>query len=460
MPMSQLAPIALYAWPAVCLLLYWRFDGRAATAVAVLGGWAVLPVAVYPEAFVVPHHSEFPVMGLAHGGLGWLTKASVIGSGALLGALVFDRQAFGRLRLSAIDVVAIAWCAVPLVSGLFNHVPVGDVLLNTAHTLSAWGAVYVLGRVYFSDPTAWRELLQGLAIASLVHLPIFLFEFVLAPAWYEFVYGPHPYATAGAQRYFNTFRPMGFMEDGNQMGMWLAGGAVAAAALWRAGEKRAAGLPAGAVALVNGAMLLASQSVGAIALAAAALAWLWLVGRVRVRGLMVAGLLGVLVLLGLRITGVLHAERFVTGSAFGQKIKRALKEADRGSFGWRLKREEEHLPVALDRPVLGWGDPHWCQKEPPGRPWSLWSLTFGAYGGVGLVLLGALLCTGAVRLYWSIKPLAGRAPPGLEASALAAVLLMAAGDALLNSALVLPWVLAVGALAGASGWFAGRGRPG
>ena len=70
-----------------------------------------------------------------------------------------------------------------------------------------------------------------MAASALACLPFSVIEGALGPQVYDRVYGPHPLATDGAERYLG-FRPLAFFEDGNQFGIWIS--LAALAALWLA----------------------------------------------------------------------------------------------------------------------------------------------------------------------------------------------------------------------------------
>ena len=142
-----------------------------------------------------------------------------------------------------------------------------------------------------------------------------------------------------------------------------------------------------------------------------------------------------------------------------------LQKIGRGSFGWRLEQDERHVKTARRMPWLGSGQWDWW-KNGAGRPWGLWLLAFGMYGGVGLLALEAMQIgpvLGAVR-----PPQSSGDPPATRESntagsksrlrdmnlrlGLAAVLLLTAIDNLLNGDMILPLVLVIG---GMSVWKSG-----
>jgi hypothetical protein len=121
-----------------------------------------------------------------------------------------------------------------------------------------------------------------------------------------------------------------------------------------------------------------------------------------------------------------------------------MADVGRRSFGWRLEQDERHVSAALAHPAFGSGRWNWWQGGRD-RPWGLWLLAFGMYGTVGLAALEALQLLPVIRVVWF--PLARSTPAGIHLRyALAAVLLIAAIDGLLNSSMILPILLITGGM--------------
>jgi hypothetical protein len=107
-------------------------------------------------------------------------------------------------------------------------------------------------------------------------------------------------------------------------------------------------------------------------------------------------------------------------------------------------QDEKHVGAALEKPILGSGEWDWW-KVSSSRPWSLWLLTFGMYGIVGLLALEGLQFIPVARIVWSPLVRSETDGPDLR-RALAAVILMSALDNLLNGSMILPILLLIGGL--------------
>lgn len=394
--------IILWAWIVVALLLFWRCTPRRAVLIVVIGGWALLPTARYDRAVA---GIEFPywIMPAAIPGPTFWTKATAIGVAALAGLLVFDRGARRRWRWQGLDAVMILFCAGPLLA-LVNYPDLALAGRNTLYLALAWGVPYLLGRLYLADDRGRVELAGAFVLGALAYLPICLVEGYAGPCVYRWCYGFHPYQLCGTTRWIG-YRPIGWLEDGNQLGMWLAGAALVAWWRWRGKERggvmngeltqdsvrRGHGtlgqiaLGAGSSRLrcclehyagvVAGALIgltVAAQSVGAIVLLMLGMIGLEMdrrwrgVERIRVgrRGVLVRwGAVGAIVLLMVGVAWRLEAagklEPWARHTEIGQRVVRLYRTVGRRTLLWRLSQEDRHMGQALANPILGSGRWDW-----------------------------------------------------------------------------------------------------
>jgi hypothetical protein len=449
--MPEVIPFVLWSWVPVTLLLFWKLPPARAAAIALVGGWLFLPTARF-SADVAGVDFPYWIMPACLPSEYWTTKARVIGVSLLLGVMAFDPKAWTRFRPSFFDLPMLGWCLVPLPSGLFNGVSPIESMANMAYQALAWGVPYLVGRLYFSDPAGMFTLAGEVVGGGLAYLPLCAIEFVTGPRIYEVLYGFHPYQTQGMVRYVG-YRPVVFLEDGNQLGIWLAASALVAWWLWRTGNlRRFWGMPGWLVAAALVVQAVMSQSAGAVFLLVAAISTMEILMRVgRTWPLAVAGGL-LLALLAARAANVFDVKALTMASGLGRRLVDASTRLDRRSFGWRLRVEERAVRVALQKPVLGRGQWDWWRSGPNGeRPWGLVSLVLGMYGVVGwsfllgvfIAPIAAFLRVGPPHLW--ITP--NRAPAAALAGALAIVGL----DAILNPCVLLVFASVAGALVGLKG---------
>jgi hypothetical protein len=437
--------IALLTWIPVSLFFFWRYPIRVAILINFLGGWALLPSAAFVASPV-----QFPywILGTCLASNYFFTKATVTGLSGLIGILVFDRRSFARFQLSIWDLPTLAWCIVPIFSGVANEQSFGISLRGGLYQLLAWGAPYLVGRLYFSDTASLHLAAKALVIAGLAYVPICLVELFIGPHFYAVLYGYQPYRWIGAQRYFG-FRPIGLLEDGNQLGIWMATSTVIAVYLWMQNlVKDIIGIPIAWISVILLAVTFLCQSAGSIILLIGLLLFLFFSRHDLTKALTAIVLFVVVTLVALRLGNVISLRTIVKQNMAANAGAQALKKLGRGSFGWRLSQDEKHVGIALEKPILGFGVWDWW-KVSSSRPWSLWLLSFGMYGIVGLLALEGLQLIPVARILWF--PFARSETDGSDLHrVLATVILMSALDNLLNASMILPILLLIGGLSKAN----------
>jgi len=444
--------IAFIAWAPVSYYCFRRYRVRVAILINLIAGWALLPSANF-----VPDTAVFPywILGLSLPSSYFLTKASVLGAYCLLGVLLVDRRIFLGLKPTYWDLPILFWCIVPFLSAIANPQNFGAGLRGVLYLVLAWGAPYLIGRLYFSDAESLGLAARAFVIAGLAYVPVCLLEIVTGPQIYVALYGYQPYRWIGAQRYLG-FRPVGLLEDGNQLGIWMATSALIAIGLWKLrSDERILGFPIATVAVVLLGTTLLCQSGGSILLLLGLLPFIVVNQRVFSRMLALLLIVGIGCFAGVRLANVISLRSIVAHNAIADSAAGMLRKVGRGSFGWRLSQDEQYVTAALETPLLGSGEWDWW-KGKSSRPWGLWMLTFGMYGVLGLLALESLQLVPVARAIFF-----PRARSSIEADQLrylfAAVILMSAIDSLLNSAVILPLLLAVGSLSAPGPYALGAG---
>lgn len=427
---------------------------RRAAALTLVAGWLLLPTARYPDNVA---GVEFPfwIMPACLPANPYVTKALVIGLACLVGAGTFDPRTLSRFRPGWCDLPILGWCLLPLVSSPFQGTGPWAMAANSHYLFLAWGVPYLMGRFYFNDLEGLRELAIVVIAGGLLYVPLCVVEFLISPVFYKTLYGFHPFRWQGAERYVGH-RPLVFLEDGNQLGIFMATTALIAVWLGRSGRlPRFGRLPACVPLVMLCATALLTQSVGAILLFLAMLGTLEILRRTRHIALLTLMLGGVLLLayLGARATNAIDAKGLVQKTALGRQAIAVLRGFDRASLGWRLQVEERQTRVALERPWLGWGRWDWWRHGGhEERAWGLPTLALGLQGLLGWVLLLTVLWLPLGRLLWLWPVRLWMSPAWAAATALAAALTINALDAVLNGAFLL-WLVAVaGGLVHIQGW--------
>jgi hypothetical protein len=433
--------LALLAWIPIALYFSWRLPIRVALLLNFVAGWAILPSASY-----VASSAPFPywILPVDLPTNYFLTKATAPAIAALLGVRLFDRHIHRRFELTFWDLPMVMWCVVPVFSGIANSQSIGHALRSGIYQSLAWGVPYFVGRLYFSDTDSLRLAAKAFVIAGLAYVPICLIEIFTGPQLYAHLYGYQPLRWVGAERYVG-FRPIGLLENGNQLGIWMATSALIACWLWkRRALDRIFHIPISVVTVILFAVTLLCQSGGSILLLLGFLPFVFVSQRCLPRILVVMMVTGILAFAGLRLSNRISLRELVSQNRTARATAQFLKKIKRGSLGWRLEQDERHVGVALANPVLGSGEWDWWRNGQE-RPWSLWLLTFGMYGAVGLISLESLQLLPVARVVWF--PLARSDIQAFNfRHALAAAILMSAVDNLLNSSMILPLLLVIGGM--------------
>ena len=146
-------------------------------------------------------------------------------------------------------------------------------------------------------------------------------------------------------------------------------------------------------------------------------------------------------------SGVVPMRQLATQTAVGRAVVDGIKGAGRSSLTWRVSQDQKLLHRALERPLAGSAQWDWWRADGR-RPWGLPLLVVGQFGLVGLALGFGLLMAPAIRVgMHTHQPHVWRseALPVL----LATLVLLSVADALLNSFIFFPALLAAGGLADA-----------
>jgi hypothetical protein len=460
-PAPLIPPLAaLLAWIPISLFFFYRLPLRKAVLVNFVAGWALLPISSFTPA---DSFSPFPywILGACLPAKHFVTKATITGLAGILGALWIDRRGLRRFRPTMWDLPIAVWCAVPVLSGLANtaayHGALWEGLRGTVYLVLAWGVPYLLGRVYFRDNESLTLAAKAFVIAGLCYVPICLVELFTGPQFYTFLYGFQPYRWLGAERYLG-YRPIGFLEDGNQLGIWMAAATLCATGLWKQGRiSWVLGMPTRWAAPALLCTTIICQSVGSIICLLCLLPLVLVSSMTFRRGLVMAFAAFILCFAGLRLTNVISLRNLVENDGAARAAASFFERIGRQSFGWRLEQDERHVRAALASPLLGSGQWDWW-KNGEGRPWGLWLLAFGMYGGAGLLALEAMQFLPVAGTIWvpaePYNPRDIRAVLGLSAASrdarlrlgLAAAILLTAIDNLLNGDMILPLVLVIGGL--------------
>lgn len=443
--MTALVPITLLAWTPLVLLLFLMLPPRRAVIVAFIAAWLFLPVPV-PES-------------LSFKGLPELDKMTVTCLAVLLGAAIFDRDRLLSFRLKRFDIPMILWCIIPLFSSLTNTAPTEfgqpgianplyDGLSEVLKQSVSWGLAYLIGRVYFNNLTALRELAIGIFIGGLVYIPLCLFEMKMSPQLHFLAYGEHPHVDFRQTIRPSGYRPTVFMAHGLMVALWMASATLIGWWLWFSGAlKRLGGIPVLLLATPLLAVTVFSKSLASLLLMCAGLGALYVATKSRARWPIIALIAVAPCYMTLRATGVWDGMNLVG-------LVTTLAGEDRAeSLETRFTNENLLTKRAFQKPVFGWAG--WGRSrvyDRHGKDISItdgmWVIALGKNGLVGLLSLTAAIL---LPVWLTLKrfPIRFWAHPRVApAAAMAVVLVLYMVDNLLNAMINPVFMLVAGALAG------------
>jgi hypothetical protein len=450
--MASFTPYLLVAWVLVVLGLFPAFRPHRAVIVALLLGLLLLPEVGSASA---------TVSGIRPVGISPLhfTKDLTISYALLFAVVLYDPKRLLSGRPRWFDIPMMVWCVCPLASALTNDPPpdgswaVRDGLSQVLQQTVTWGVPYLVGRLYFTDLRALRELALGVVLAAVAYAPLCLAEIRLSPQLHRAVYGFAQHDFVQTVR-FGGYRPMVFFKHGLTLATWMVTALLMGAWLWWTGASERSGggrdqldayLCWFVLLLLPMAVLL--KSTGALVLGAAGWAVLCL-GKLWPTRLWLVLLMPVpLIYVAARTSGAWTGQELVAWVRTNLSADRAQ------SLSFRLKNEEELIKQALKRPAFGWGGwgrarPHDEEGKDNSVTDGLWIITLGDRGFVGLAALGAVFLLPVLRFAWLFPPGSWSGRLVAPAAVCAVVFLLWSIDALMNGGFNHLYPLIAGGVAG------------
>ncbi len=437
--------ISLLGWTPVVLLLFMAMRPLRAVITAFIVAWLFLPVTV-PDLLIIQ-------------GLPELDKMTVTCLAVLLGTAIFDQQRLLSFRPRRYDIPIIVWCVVPLFSSLTNtdstvwgHPgipnPLYDGLSETLKQTVTWGFPYIIGRVYFTNLNALRELAIGIFVGGLVYIPLCLFEFKMSPQLHFLMYGVHPHVDFRQAIRGDGYRPTVFMAHGLMVALWMATATLIGVWLWFSGSlKRVFEVPILALIVPLFGVTVWCKSMASLLLMLMGLATLFFVSKTRMRWPVILLIILAPTYMTLRATQVWDGMNAVemADSLFGEDRAQSLE--------LRISNENILAERALEKPIFGWAGwgrsrvYDWLGKDLSITD-GMWVIAFGQHGLVGLVSFTAVILLPVWLTLRRIPVRLWAHPKAAPAAALAITLILYMVDNLLNAMTNPVFMLMAGALAG------------
>jgi hypothetical protein len=422
----------------------YKFNKTYVVGISFMLGWLFLPSYVF-QLSEMPKQGVFPIwiLGSSVPSLDWFSKAWFIPCILLASSLAIDSHRFKTIQYKWPDALMVAWCIWPIAQSLFADKQEPSSWVQAAYLTGAWGAPWLLGRAYFSTAADQFRLIKTITLACLLYVPISIIEGVWGPLLHEYLYAANAFRYIGIERYIG-YRPIGFLEDGNQFGVVI--GLTSILAIWLA--RLAVGPNAKFYrfqASLLCAMTLAAQSVGAIGLAITGVLLIFFWHQLNAKLALVSTLF-IFTVISLMYVLTADVGNWMWNSSIGQALVGFTKSICRGSFAWRVWADQVALATVRSDIFFGTGNWAWWRQANI-RPWGLPQLLVGQFGLVAVLVAFTAICSGAIANIFGSSRKTTRQPKG-GGVILSILLVLAMLDALLNSFVYFPLFLIGGALAG------------
>src|SRR5919199_3314160 len=371
--MTPLVPLALFGFLPLVFYFFNRFPPVRAFVVSFVAGYLFLPQPGFS--------AKYPIVQ----GLPPYEKMSAICYCVLLAAILLDSGRFSSFKLGWLDLPMLIWCLVPLATQISNGLSPISPLTGQIMT---WGVPYFLGRIYFNDLAALRQLAVGIFAGGVVYMPLCLLEMRIAPTLHLRVYGYHARADFSQTIRYGGYRPTVFLEHGLWVGMWMMAATLLGLLLWRTGViKQLWGFSMNQLAPALLVTFVLVKSTGAYLYLAIGIG-IWFTSRwLRTALPMLLLCVGISIFLYLGATGELY--KIPQVNAF--LVASETSNNDRSqSVAFRIGNEKLLSAKARLRITFGWGDSGGNRiYDEMGKDISvtdsLWIITFGQQGAFGLI---------------------------------------------------------------------------
>jgi len=436
--MSPLVPLALFGFLPIVFYLFNRFPSTRAVIVSFVAGFLFLP----QPGFV----GRFPIVP----GLPPYEKLSALSYCVLLAIILFDAGRINSFKPGWIDLPMLSWCLCPIAAQIANGL---SPISPTTGQIITWGVPYFIGRIYFNDLAALRQLAVGIFAGGMVYVPLCLLEMRIAPTLHLRIYGYHARADFGQTMRYGGYRPTVLLEHGLWVGVWMMAATLLGILLWRTAIiKKLWNYPMSWLVPVLIVTFILVKSTGAYLYLLIGLG-IWFTSRwLGTAWPMLLVSVALSIYLYMAATGELftipQVAKFIAVSNSATANERSQ------SLAFRLANEQLLSAKARLRITFGWGDSGGNRiYDEMGKDISvtdsLWIIAFGQQGAFGLISFTAMLIVPSLGFVflryppstWSNRKVA-------PAVGLALILVLYLLDSILNAMFCPVFMLANGGLAG------------
>lgn len=390
--MSPQAQLVMLLWLPTVLYLFRRFPVQRAVVISFIFAWLFLP-----------QRAGFTFIGLPD-----YERMSATCYSIVLATLIYDVQRFSTFKLGWLDLPMLMWCVCPFASSITNGLGAYDGFSSSLSQTVAYGVPYFLGRIYLNNLAGLRQLAVGMFISGLIYMPLCLYEVRMSPQLHNMVYGYLGNDSFAQTKRLGGFRPTVFMKHGLSVGMWMMAVTLIAIWLWQAGViQKFWGIPMSWLVAALLITVVLNKSTGAYLYLVFGLIILFTAKwfRTALPLLLLIGGLSFYYFLG--VTGTFYDgidEQIISIAEDVTSPERAA------SLNYRFYNEEMLSDKAQQQILFGWGG--WGRnrvydengQELTSATDSLWIISFGKHGLVGLIgVFGASLLP-ALSFVWLRYP--------------------------------------------------------
>lgn len=373
--MTPLVPLMMLGWIPVGLWLFKNYNGRIACIAGFLIAWGFLPV----------HNYSLP-------GIPDYSKVSALGYVMLLGVFMYDKDHLSEFKFNILDLPILLYCSSSFFASVTNGLGAYDGVSAVLGNLTEWYLPYLLGRLYFTDLEALRDLIIGLFIGGLIYIPFCFFEMAMSPNLHRMLYGFHAHNDFSQTRRWGGWRPMVFMKHGLMVAMWMIMASMAGLHLLQNKKmdwlKKYIKLKSSLVVFGLIVTTILCKSMGSLLLLGMGWATLRISTLLKTRLPLFLLVSVPLIYVGLRVTGTLTEE--TVGYVMSEKFH--MPEERVGSLTYRLYNEDMLMEKAFTQAAFGWGG--WQRSfvfDETGKaisvPDGMWILVLGKTGVFGLTTM-------------------------------------------------------------------------
>lgn len=331
----MLATFVLLLWVPGCLLAYALVPPKR---------WHRAIVATYLVGFFFLPQTSLPIPGLPD-----YTRQAAIFMAVLAGAILFDAGRLLTYRPRLYDIPMVLFCLAPGLSSISNELGIWDASSEVFDAAITWGLPYLIGRIYFNNAEAFRDLAVGFVAVCIIYVPMCIWEMRMSPQIHNYVYGFKPRGSLAKGGFFPFhWKPAVFMANSFFVGMVFAVSVLFASAMaW--GKVRRSVLVVPIFMLVPGLvfMTLMTKMWSAVFLMLVGLGLLIWTKTTRTRIALYLCMASVPLYMAARTTGGWSGEILVG-------IVEPLSERKAESLKTRLENEDQLAAKGLERPVFGW----------------------------------------------------------------------------------------------------------